>query len=274
MSTELKKNENVWRNRIVKTILWLCFTCLAAVTIMNGRFTLSTGVIEYADSVSLAGSWKMAAEQPAKGSAYTCRLPDDVTEGSALSLSNMPAGTKVYVDGKCIYSDTSKNIKNDVTHAYLWIGLPDGCSGDTVTVWSPKSGHDLLGELNYESSVGERAALQKELINESMYALVFSVMTLTFCFVIIYLQSKLKRGDIFRRTREMRALTEFLLCSSTWVLCDSQVFQCLVPRIGIVSMIGCVALLLLPMLFLRFVETIMPIKRMFLLNNISLGACV
>lgn len=275
MDMDSKEKRNDRLIFVSKCILWSLFACLALVTILSGRHILSTGVIEYADSTSLNGKWTASAEQPKNASSCECTLPDNVTEGSALSLKQIPAGTKVYLDGELIYSD--KGGKDDI-NAYLWVSLPDGSSGKTVTVVAPKVASadetTLLDVLNDDSAVGERAALQKELLNEGAYALAFGVMVLTLCAIILFLQAKLRKMHFNRKNGTMRTLTEFLLCSSFWVICDSQVLQCMFPRFGMVTMIGSVALLLLPLFFLRFMETLIHVKRMLSLNFLSLGLCI
>lgn len=203
--------------------------------------------------VNLAGDWR------SDGARCTVMLPEDLPNGSVLEFVSPRDSVEVSVDGQTIYAAS----ESGAVTAVLWVPLPDGSAGKMLMITGQGNAAARLARLNAASSVGSGAALQRRLFADNFYALVFSLFALITAGFLAYVSFRSWHRKLRETTYSVGALSLFILCSGIWVLTDSPLLQFVSNDGSSVAMISVATFLFMPILFLRFLKSMLPGKCLF-----------
>lgn len=203
--------------------------------------------------VNLAGEWQ------SDGSGCTVTLPEDLPDGAVLEVVSPRDSVEVSVGSQTVYEAP----ESGALTAVLWVPLPDDSAGKVLTVTGRGDDAALLARLNAVSSVGSGAALQRRLFADNFYALVFFLFALITAGFLAYVSFRSWHRRLGETTYSVGALSLFILCSGIWVLTDSPLLQFVINDGSSVAMVSAITFLLMPILFLRFLKSMLPGKLLF-----------
>lgn len=210
---------------------------------------------------SLKGQWEKAVyqENGEPEYEYVTIIPEGGNETQILSVKVFWCSIDVFVDGKMIYSYHDDDYEKGVNTQ--WIELPRDSSGKKLAIRTSMNGKSAEKVFNEECYIGSRNEVFVRFLLENVYALIIG--SLSFVIGIIMFLAILVFGHRQEglNLKAFRYLGIFMMVSGGWILADSSVLQLFTGRSAAIVIASFVLFMLIPFLFLRYLNEMMTLKR-------------
>lgn len=230
-------------------LLWGLVIVLSVLLVAGQRLDDVAVLNENGPIINLAGAWQL------DGARCTVTLPEDLPNGEVLEIVRPRSAVDIRLDGRTICTADESNAATSI----LWVPLPDKSAGKQIAVVWQDDASTGLAQLNTTSSVGSGAALQRRLFVDNFYALIFFLFTAFMSALLAYIAFRSWHRRLGKTSSySVGSLSLFILCTGIWVLTDSPLLQFITNDGSSVAMVSVITFLLMPILFLRFLKSMMP----------------
>lgn len=244
--------------RRIQKIIYIVLACLILIALLRS-FSVPpiTQIMSSEEKIVHKDQWKVKQIKTTEGrcSEYFCRIPEDMSDETVLSVKSYGVSIEVFVDGEEIYFQ--REIGGESGFCWKWIELPKGTGGRLLSL-------RITCEKAVENSfvpsrvlLGEQNTVFLKILEEEAFALIGGGITLLIGLGVWLGAALLRRRLITDEWKGAYNLGLFITIAGLWIVTDSDILQFYTDKLAFGTLVSYVCLMLMPYFLIQFIRKMM-----------------